>query len=94
LIFGETRPPCNMTPEGPTQIALAEFRVIAEHIGTRDLVQEFLAFKVFPTMKEWAMPKLEEKEGRGAYSVALPLQIQETFQCALPRMAGHDRSNV
>jgi hypothetical protein len=59
LIFEETRPPCNMTPEGPTQIALAEFRVIAEHIGTRDLVQEFLAFKVFPTMKEWTMPKLE-----------------------------------
>jgi hypothetical protein len=65
LIFGETRPPCNMTPEGPTQIALAEFRVIAEHIGTRDLVQEFLAFRVFPTLKEWAMPKLkgEKKEG-------------------------------
>jgi hypothetical protein len=51
-----------MTPEGPTQIALAEFRVIAEHIGTRDLVQEFFAFKVFPTMKEWAMPKLEGKK--------------------------------
>jgi hypothetical protein len=65
LIFGETRPPCNMTPEGPTQIALAEFRVIAEHIGTGDLVQEFLAFKVFPTMKEWAMPKLEGKKKEG-----------------------------
>jgi hypothetical protein len=65
LIFGETRPPCNMTPEGPTQIALAEFRVIAEHISTRDLVQEFLAFKVFPTMKEWAMPKLEGKKKEG-----------------------------
>jgi hypothetical protein len=65
LIFEETRPPCNMTPEGPTQIALAEFRVIAEHIGTRDLVQEFLAFKVFPTMKEWAMPKLEGKKKEG-----------------------------
>jgi hypothetical protein len=65
LIFGETRPQCNMTPEGPTQTALAEFRIIAEHIGTRDLVQEFLDFKVFPTMKEWAMPKLkgEKKEG-------------------------------
>jgi hypothetical protein len=65
LIFGETRPHCNMTPEGPTQIALAEFRIIAEHIGTRDLVQEFLSFKIFPTMKEWAMPKLkkEKKEG-------------------------------
>jgi hypothetical protein len=65
LIFGETRPQCNMTPEGPTQTTLAEFRIIAEHIGTRDLVQEFLASKVFPTMKEWAMPKLkgEKKEG-------------------------------
>jgi hypothetical protein len=38
LIFGETCPQCNMTPEGPTQTALAEFRIIAEHIGTRDLV--------------------------------------------------------
>jgi hypothetical protein len=65
LIFGETRPRCNMTAEGPTRIALAEFRTIAEHIGTRDLVQEFLAFRVFPTMKEWTMPKLtgEKKEG-------------------------------
>jgi hypothetical protein len=44
---------------------LAEFRIIAEHIGTRDLVQEFLVFRVFPTMKEWTMPKLkgEKKEG-------------------------------
>jgi hypothetical protein len=84
-----------MTPEGPTQIALAEFRVITEHIGTRDLVQEFLAFKVFPTMKEWAMPKLEgKKEGRRTYLVALSLQIQETFQSALPRMARHNRGNV
>jgi hypothetical protein len=51
-----------MTPEGPTETALVEFRIIAEHIGTRDLVQEFLAFKVFPTMKEWVMPKLERKK--------------------------------
>jgi hypothetical protein len=65
LIFGETRPQCNMTPEGPTQTALAEFRIIAEHIGTRDLVLEFLAFKIFPTMKEWAMPKLEREKKEG-----------------------------
>jgi hypothetical protein len=69
LIFGETRPQCNMTPGSPSQIALAEFRVIADHIGTRDLVQEFLAFRVFPTLKEWDMPKLKG----GIYSVALPL---------------------
>jgi hypothetical protein len=89
LIFGETRPPCNMLPGSPSQIALAKFRIIAEHIGTRDLVQEFLAFKIFPTMKEWAMPKLEgKKEGRRTYPAALPLQIQETFQSTLPRMVG------
>jgi hypothetical protein len=64
LIFGETRPRCDMKPASPCQIALGEFRVIAEHIGTRDLVQEFLAFRVFPTLKEWDMSKLkgEKKE--------------------------------
>jgi hypothetical protein len=65
LIFGETRPQCNMTPGSPSQIALAEFRVIVEHIGTRDLVQEFLAFRVFPTLKEWDMPKLEGEKKKG-----------------------------
>jgi hypothetical protein len=64
LIFRETRPRCNMTPGSPSQIALAEFRVIADYIGTKDLVQEFLAFRVFPTLKEWDMPKLKgEKKG-------------------------------
>jgi hypothetical protein len=65
LIFGETRPQCNMTPNSPSQIALGEFRVIAEHIGTRDLVQEFLAFRVFPTLKEWDMPKLKGEKKKG-----------------------------
>jgi hypothetical protein len=54
-----------MTPKSPSQIALVEFRVIAEHIGTRDLVQEFLAFRVFPTLKEWDMPKLEGEKKKG-----------------------------
>jgi hypothetical protein len=44
---------------------LAEFRVISDHIGTRDLVQEFLAFKVFPTLREWEMPKLEGEKKKG-----------------------------
>jgi hypothetical protein len=51
-----------MAPESPCQVALGEFQVIAEHIGTRDLVQEFLAFRVFPTLKEWDMPKLKGKK--------------------------------
>jgi hypothetical protein len=58
LTFGVTRPQCVMDPDSPCQIALSKFRVVAEHIGTRDLVQEFLAFRVFPTLKEWDMPKL------------------------------------
>jgi hypothetical protein len=65
LIFRETRPRCDMTPGSPSQVALAEFRVIADHIGTRDLLQEFLAFRVFPTLKEWEMPKLKGKRRRG-----------------------------
>jgi hypothetical protein len=48
-----------------SQIALAEFRVIADHIGTRDLVQEFLAFRMFPTVKEWDMMKLKGEKKKG-----------------------------
>jgi hypothetical protein len=60
-----------MTPGSPSQIALAEFRVIADHIGTRDLVQEFLAFKVFPTLKQWEISKLKEEKKKGEF-VRLP----------------------
>jgi hypothetical protein len=65
LTFGETRPRCNMIMGSPSQIALAKFRVISDHIGTRDLVQEFLAFRVFPTLREWEMPKLEGEKKKG-----------------------------
>jgi hypothetical protein len=59
LSFGLTRPMCCMTSGSPCQEAMAEFRVVAEQIGTRDLVQEYLAYKVFPTLSEWKMPKLK-----------------------------------
>jgi hypothetical protein len=63
-----------MTPGSPSQIALAEFRVIAEHISTRDLVQEFLAFRVFPTLKEWDMSKLKGEKKKGEL-IRLPIII-------------------
>jgi hypothetical protein len=47
-------------------------------------VQEFLAFRVFPTLKEWEMPKLEGEKKKGE------LQVQKTFQSTLPRMAGYN----
>jgi hypothetical protein len=59
LSFMMTRPLCNMKPGSPCLLAVAEFRVVAEHISTRDLVQEYLANKVSPTLSEWSMPKLK-----------------------------------
>jgi hypothetical protein len=53
LTFGLTRPQCNMTPGAPCPDDVAEFRVVSEHIGTRDLVQEYLANRIFPTLREW-----------------------------------------
>jgi hypothetical protein len=52
LIFGLTRPQCNMTPGDLCQDVVYEFRIVSEHIGTRDLVQEYLANRVFPTAEE------------------------------------------
>jgi hypothetical protein len=59
LSFALTRPLCRMTSGSPCQEAVAEFWVVAEQIGTRDLIQEYLAYKVFPTLSEWKMPKLK-----------------------------------
>jgi hypothetical protein len=38
LSFGLTRPQCNMTSGAPCPDAVGEFRIVSEHIGTRDLV--------------------------------------------------------
>jgi hypothetical protein len=59
LNFGLTRPLYRMEVGSPCQQAVTEFRVVAEQIGTRDLVQEYLSYKVFPTLSEWNMPKLK-----------------------------------
>jgi hypothetical protein len=59
LSFGMTRPLCNMKPGSACQMSVSEFRVVAEQISTRDLVQEYLANRVSPTLSEWSMPKLK-----------------------------------
>jgi hypothetical protein len=65
LCFGMTRPLFNMKPGLPCQLAAAEFRVVAEHVSTRDLVQEYLANRVSPTLSEWSMPKLKGTKKKG-----------------------------
>jgi hypothetical protein len=61
LSFGMTRPLCNMQLGSPCQLAELEFKVVAEHISTQDLVQEYLSNKTFPTSGGWGMPKKKEE---------------------------------
>jgi hypothetical protein len=62
LSFRMTRPLCNMKPGSACQLSISEFRVVAEQINTRDLVQEYLANRMSPTLSEWSMPKLKGKK--------------------------------
>jgi hypothetical protein len=75
LSFGLTRPQCRMTPGSACPDAVGEFRVVSEHIGTRDLVQEYLANRVFPTLKEWSMPKLKGEKKKNEL-VRLPYHFK------------------
>jgi hypothetical protein len=42
------------------QLAEVEFRVVVAEVSTRDLVQELLANRVFPTSSGWGMPKKKD----------------------------------
>jgi hypothetical protein len=75
LSFGMTRPLCNMKPGLPCQLAIAEFRVVAKHISTKDLVQEYLANRVSPTLSGWSMPKLKGTKKTGEL-VRLPYRFK------------------
>jgi hypothetical protein len=75
LSFGLTRPLCRMTSGSPCQQAVAEFRVVAEQISTRDLVQEYLANKTSPTLSKFSMPKLKGTK-KGLELVRLPYRFK------------------
>jgi hypothetical protein len=71
LSFGMIRPLCKMQLGSPCQLAKVEFIVVVEHINTRDLVQEYLANKTFPTSSGCGMPKRKD-EGKKFELVRLP----------------------
>jgi hypothetical protein len=75
LCYGLTRPLCCMTSGSPCQQAVAKFRVVAEQIGTRDLVQEYLANRVFPMLSEWNMLKLKGEKKKNEL-VRLPYHFK------------------
>jgi hypothetical protein len=68
LSFGMTRPLCLMQLGSPCQLDEVESRVVAAEISTRDLVQDYMANRIFSTSSGWGMPK--KKEG-GAKSTNL-----------------------
>jgi hypothetical protein len=45
---------------------MVAFNIVCTHIGTRDLVQEFLAFKTWPLAVEWEMRKMSEGDASDA----------------------------
>jgi hypothetical protein len=75
LNFGMTRPLCNMQLGSPCQLAEMKFRLVAEHISTSDLVQEYSANRMFPTSGGWGMPK-KKKEGKKYELVRLPYKFK------------------
>jgi hypothetical protein len=55
--------------------------VVAEQISTRDLVQEYLAYRVFPTLSEWNMPKLKgTKEKKELVRLPYKFKFEEQFK--------------
>jgi hypothetical protein len=58
--FGLRRPKVEMNEA--TEECQRAFGVVCSFIGTRDLVQEHIAFRVWPLMEKWEMPKETIKE--------------------------------
>jgi hypothetical protein len=85
LNFGMTRPLCSMQLGSPCQLAEVEFRVVTEQISTKDLVQEYLANRTYPTSSGWGMPKMKEMKKkhelvRLAYHFKFEKQFKEPCQ--------------
>jgi hypothetical protein len=64
--FGIKRSTCVMNDEA--QAALVAFNVVCNYIGTREFVQEHLAFNVWPLQANWEMsePKEDSPSRHGA----------------------------
>jgi hypothetical protein len=81
LNFGMTRPLCNMQLGPPCQLAEVEFRVVAEQISTRDLVQEYLANRTYPTSSGWGIPKMKEtKKKHELVRLAYRFKFEKQFK--------------
>jgi hypothetical protein len=78
LSFGMTRPLCHMQLGSPCQLADVEFIVVATEISTRDLVQEYLANRTFPTSSGWGMPKKKEGGSTNLFGSLIDLNLRNS----------------
>jgi hypothetical protein len=53
--FGIRRP--SIASGNEAQACFMAFNILCTNIGTRDLVQEHIAYKVWPLVNDWEMPK-------------------------------------
>jgi hypothetical protein len=57
------------------QLAEVEFRVVAGHISTRDLVQEYLSNRTYLTSSGWRMSKKKSRKEARACTAPLSLYV-------------------
>jgi hypothetical protein len=72
--FGIRRPSIALGNE--VQACQVAFNTICTYIGTRDLVQEHIAYKVWPLASEWEMPK----EAAACSNEGGPIYLKYTFR--------------
>jgi hypothetical protein len=72
--FGIRRP--SITFGNEVQACQIAFNTICTYIGTRDLVQEHIAYKVWPLANEWEMPK----EAAAGSSQSALVYLKYTFR--------------
>jgi hypothetical protein len=77
--FGLRRPKVEMN-EAAEECQRA-FGVVCSFIGTRDLVQEHIAFRVWPLVKKWEMPKetIKETDEGGLVKLKYTFQYGDKF---------------
>jgi hypothetical protein len=63
-----------------SQGCLATFNVVCNYINTRDLVQEHIAFKVWPLAAKWEMPKDAEADANAGKSSLVHLKYTYRYR--------------
>jgi hypothetical protein len=76
--FGYKKPMCYINFEA--QATIVAFNVVCTHIGTRDLVHEFLAFKTWLLVTEWDMSKMSKKDTLDAEPRLVRLHYMYKFE--------------